>query len=400
MKRANRRILMINVLMLAAIMLLGCASSVEHHEEKRIQSLQPEKQLLQTHWETYLASAEELYSHLHWAFDYAEAFTRENSWESLLKARAACTAARDGIQQLALPIYSLTSVQYDALMDAGIEADVVRMEYEAFAGEQTLALNTLDALDAYLNNDIFMKASVDIIPDWIACNRGVITDISEYLCLTTNYLLLQLDSDTLWQEVEERYPHIGAMCTPWSEDPDQIMMNATAALDRYAERFVDMEEFTGVSEYTMQIVREAVETGNLDRLEAQMHTISGVPAYFLTPSWMTQMDVCSYLITDSDTQEKRLIQSGEKITEVPSGCYISCEAVAMESVEAYADTLESWGMEPYCTENADAVQLFVTSGESSLLVEWTEEETIVYLSAPVGCLIPELYLTAMRQENT
>jgi len=28
-------------------------------------------------------------------------------------------------------------------------------------------------------------------------------------------------------------------------------------------------------------------------------------------------------------------------------------------------------------------------------VEWTPEETLLYLTEPVGCLIPELYLQAM-----
>ena len=106
------------------------------------------------------------------------------------------------------------------------------------------------------------------------------------------------------------------------------------------------------------------------------------------------------LVTDPATQEKQLVVSDAQLDSVPSACYISCGAIAQEEVVAYGEYLKQWGIEIYGTwnETQDTYQLLANSGNSAMMVEWTEEETLLYLAEPVGCLIPELYLYAMTAE--
>ena len=49
-------------------------------------------------------------------------------------------------------------------------------------------------------------------------------------------------------------------------------------------------------------------------------------------------------------------------------------------------------------EAKDTWQLLANSGISTMMIEWTEDETLLYLTEPIGCLIPELYLYAMTME--
>ena len=69
-------------------------------------------------------------------------------------------------------------------------------------------------------------------------------------------------------------------------------------------------------------------------------------------------------------------------------------------VTAYGEYLVLWGIVTYSTWNEakDTWQLLANSGDSTMMIEWTEDETLLYLTEPIGCLIPELYLYAMTME--
>ena len=123
------------------------------------------------------------------------------------------------------------------------------------------------------------------------------------------------------------------------------------------------------------------------------------PAISPSPQWLNDV-LHLYMVTDPDSQEKRLVQAGEKLQSVPSACYISCEGITLEDVQAYEARLGQWGLETYGTwdEGGDTYQVLVNSGGSTMLVKWTGAETLLYLSEPVGCLIPELYLYAMTAQ--
>ena len=137
----------------------------------------------------------------------------------------------------------------------------------------------------------------------------------------------------------------------------------------------------------------------MDVLRREINEMEDVPGYFPIPIWLPDV-INLYLVTDPDTQEKRLVSAGEEVNTVPSACYISCGAIALDDVTAYGEYLSQWNVETYSTWNEakDTWQLLANSGSSTMMIEWTEDETLLYLPEPVGCLIPELYLYAMTME--
>lgn len=366
------------------------------HEEPAAE-LSEEKAAMQADWQACLTVADEVYASVLWALDYAEAFAGDNTWDSLLKARAACGAAELAVQQMQLPQQTLTQEQSAALMDAGIEADIVKKEFEGL--ETTLAqnLDTLEGLKALLKNDVYLTPSVQMLSSWIAACRQVVQLQCEYLCLMTNGLSLQTGADGLWRQMDAAQPTLAASRAEWYEDERLLQAACTDTLDALEAQISERTETLGVSEYTLKLVQEAVDTGELDRLSAQMNVISGVPAYFPQPSWVPDGAAQYYLVTDGESEQMRLLTAGEDILQTPSASYLSCSGVSSEDVEQYALRLTQWGLEAYADWNEEETgyQVFSISGESMMLVEWTQEETIVYLTQPVGCLIPELYLAAM-----
>jgi len=400
MNYARNRILAV---VMAVLVLLSCMAGCadeQIHEAQSTMDLQQAKENLLGEWFALLEYNEQIYSSAFRVLAYMDDFCRENSWDSLLKARACANAAVMAFRQLSVPALELTEEEIDLLTEADIEINAVQRAFEDAEISCTALDNTLSLLCYTLEDDVFLTASVtDAIPAMAAFYREYLTLEYRYLSQFTNYLLLQADSEDHWHVWQEQLPCMASCADIWYEHTDAVDSATAQVLDEMAALQSWTGSFLGTSEFTLEIVQEAVETGNYEALRREINVISGVPGYFPVPVWLP--DVLNlYLITDDATQEKRLVRSGEQLDAVPSACYISCGEISLEDVEAYGERLKQWEIETYGTWNDthDTYQLLANSGSSTMLVEWTQEETLIYLTEPVGCLIPELYLYAMTAE--
>ena len=355
---------------------------------------------LQEQWIDCLEFTEETYEIMGWVFSYAEVFAGDNSWDSMMKARAACDSAILALNSMEAPEPLLSQEQYSALMADGIEADVVYQESQYLDTSRSYRVDTLRRLESYLRDDIYLAPSADQLSAWLETNRKNIRLQCEYMCLTTNYLLLQLGDDSLWKEMTERFPTIAAAQTAWNRDPEALQVECGEVLNSIEDLLKDENAYLGTSEYTLKIVEEAVKTGNLSRLAAITRCMDGVPAYFPLPFWMPAETMWHYLVPDTENDSPRFVQVGEPIDQVPSACYIACNTISLEDTTAYGEYLSQWGIETYgkWNESQDTWQLLAKNGNSTMMISWTADEVVLYLTEPVGCLIPDLYLRAMTME--
>lgn len=343
---------------------------------------------------------EHLYSGIFRSLDYTDDYVDTSSWDSLLKARASASAALVSIRQLELPVFDLASEEMDLLEAADIEANDVQREFEALEDVRINKENTAALLCYTLEDDVFMKASVeDAIPAMAEFYRDYFVLEYRYMCLFANYMLIQMDEEDTWQMWTNQLPYMAACADEWYEKNADVESATDRVLDEMQVLQTQMGSFLGVSEFTLEIVQEAVETGDMNALQREINAIDGVPGYFPIPAWLPDV-VNLYLVTDPDTQEKRLVKAGEELNSAPSACYISCGAISLDDVTAYGEYLGQWGIETYSAwnESSDTYQILVKSGSCTMMVEWTVNETLLYLAEPVGCLIPELYLWAMSME--
>ncbi len=360
--------------------------------------LPEERQRFRDHLDSLLAFSEGIQVQMRGVLDRTEEFTKDNSWDSLLKARAACYSVKSWLRKLELPEFTLTDPQCEALLDAGIEVNVMRKEYKGFEETRREFLDSVNSLAAILEYDVFLAANVSALPLWVESQKNIIAAESEYLCLTANYLLLQLDDQELWEKMPESYPCISEGMQAWDPDPASVTKKSTAALDRYEEQFGKLIEYTAASKYTLSIVQEAVDTGELARLSGQIHTVTGVPGYIPLPYWLSEDAESVYCVKDSDTGENRPVKAGETITQPPSACYISCGEISREDVDAYIQAVSELGYTIGEGEEDGEYSALITDGECLFLVQWTPSETVLYLREPIACLIPELYFAAMLQK--
>lgn len=344
-----------------------------------------------------LATHEQLQSGLTRTVEYMDEFVRDGAWHSLLTARAACSAALVDVIQMELPEPELSQEQISALLDADIEINVLQLEFEQLERNRTEQQNTLSLLSYALEDDVFLKAFVeDSLPKMVENYRQIASLELRYYRNFANYLLLQAGTPEIWDQWSTRLPGLAACSGEWYDTTEDTAAAADGILDELELALSEMGSVLGTADYTLEVVREAVQTGDLEPLSREIERFDGVPGYFITPAWLPDV-VHLYLVTDSALQEKRLVQAGEELTDAPSACYIMCGAVALEDLEAYEALLKSWEFETYGVwEEPDTrYQLLVNSGESTMMIDWTAGETLIYLTDPVGCLIPELYLAAM-----
>ena len=401
MRKIKKQHLFLPILLLStSIVLMSCnttTSSTKDSTSETKASYSEAKEELLNNWTTLLDSMETMYSQVHLVLDYAESFATNNTWDNLQKARSACSTIKINLNKLPIPEFTLTDKQKKLLKENGVDVDVVEYEYKDFTTELNLQLDTFATLEATLQNDVFFSSNVSVLDDWITANRNLLIDTSKYFCLLTNQLLLQLEETEFWEQIPEKYPHMAMGYTTWNEDSISLKQNATLVLDRYESRFIEMEKILGTSTYTLLLVEEAIQNGNLEHLINEMHTISEISTYCPEPEWFSENTAYYYLITDSKTKEKRMIQTKEEFTQTPSGCLIETPNVTKQEVEDYENCLKKWGLEPNIQWDADTqtYKIFALIGTSQILVTWTPEETSVYLTEPITCLIPELYLVAL-----
>lgn len=347
-----------------------------------------------------LRTYEAIYSSVFRVLEYTKAYSQDNSWDSLLKARASAGAALVAIRQAELPALDLTEDEITALIDEGVEVSALQREFEALKDWRSGMDDTASLFCYTLEDDVFMNASVETaIPAMAEFYQEYFTLEYRYLCCFANYMLLQLDAVDTWQLWTEQLPCMAACADLCYQDATELVAVAGQVLDEMEALQAQMGSFMGISEYTLEVTQEAVETGKLDALRRELNEMEDVPGYFPIPDWLPDV-VKLYFVTDPQAQEKHLVTAGEELSEVPSACYISCGAISLDDVTAYGEHLTQWGMETYGTwnEEKDTWQLLVNSGRSTMMISWEEDETLLYLTDPIGCLIPELYLRARMAE--
>ena len=50
-------------------------------------------------------------------------------------------------------------------------------------------------------------------------------------------------------------------------------------------------------------------------------------------------------------------------------------------------------------EEDQSYSIIAKSGESLMMVKWSQEETVLYLKSPIACLMPRLYYDAMQTQQ-
>lgn len=396
MKKKNHRILWLLILaMLIPILFVGCKK----------QDISLQKQNVYAQWEYCLRVQDWICDTVLWALDGVQPFSEEFTWDTLLKARATVSAAKSFLKNVELTGYEVSNEDYLTLLKAGLEPEVVLSEYENLEITLSQSLTMLTCLEEMLLTDIFLAPNAHALGDWLDNCQELVELECQYLCLTTNYLMLQWEYPEKWSNFSETYPTISKSIDVWYTDPDLLMEKGTETLDRISSLQTGEAEYFGISSYTYNLVRgtstSLMQSGNYQykKLLPYLQTISGTDAFFPIPGWLPEELQIVYQLPDPATNETRSIQYREAVEVQPSLCLISCSDIEREQIENYAALLQSLNLEVHTDfSKADTCLILCKNGDYTLSVQWKNRETDLYLSSSVGCLAPEWYLAALLSE--
>ena len=366
-----------------ACLLAGCGRNTEQEEA-----------LLQEQWEAYLTARNEASEILYWAYDAIEAYADSNAWEDLVQARAAVRTAILMTEQVEVPEFTLTDEAYQTLLDAGIEADAVRIEGDILKSNLSQNVGQLTGFLAQLYNDVYYKSCLDYLGDLVRLDRENLDIDLRTRAYQTNYLLLQMEDHSLWDRMPEICPAISAQCDQWRTESRELEEETMKALDRMEETQEELSQFLGESEYTLFLVEEALENMSLEHLLPELNVIHGVPGQFILPQWTD--DELPYPYYFHQGEETVILKPGQDYEPDSGFCYAKNPGVELEAIEDYIAKLKSYEIEYFgkWNETEDEYSLMVLDGECSMLITWTEAETTIFLPAPVGDLMPELVYMA------
>ena len=375
--------------LLLVCLLTGCGRNTEQEEA-----------LMQEQWAAYLIARNEASEIKYWAYDAIEAYADSNSWEDLVHARAAVRTAMIMLEQVEVPEFALTDEVYQTLLDAGIEADAVRIEGDTLKANLSQDIGQMKGLLAQLYNDVYYKSCLEYLGELVRLDReNLDIDLLTH-AYETNYLLLQMEDHSLWDRMPEICPSISAQCDEWRTDSRELEEETMKALDRMEKGQEEYAEFLGSSEYTLFLVEEALENLNLENLLPELNEIQGMPGKFILPKWTDDELPFPYYFHQGE--ETVILKPGQSYDPGSGFCFAKNPGVELEAIEDYISKLEYYEIEYQgrWNETEDEYSLMVLDGDCTMLITWTEAETSIFLPAPAADLMPELvYMAQLHMDD-
>lgn len=352
------------------------------------EALEEAKAAAMSDLDALLSATEEAYSVTFWAWDYGAEFVEKPSRNRLLKALAALYTAERTLEELELPDMTLTKRQFQLLESMGLSmsdlsetCDLLGLTVDnAWAAVQNLRLN--------LEQDIHAVVVMEALGEYCNQMRTVFELDCTSLGYTANNVLLLLDRPGEWKRIKSDYPCISGLFDKWQDSGDTLLALANENISTAMSIEEKTEHFIGVNEYLMDVLEEAVDTGDYSRLSALLEDPVPKMDFFPFP------DFVDYDVRWTYTgQHMEPIAPLEELSDPPSGCYATVKRVSLSELEEYLQQAELVGMKTTVKwdEEETTCTASIFSGDSRLLIEWTDRETVLSMQQPVGAFMLPLY---------
>lgn len=334
------------------------------------------------------------------AIRYVEQFDKTRTQDDLLIARCAVQSALQEIEAMEIPQMSMTDDEYFSYMLKGAEVEALSLLYENLEVIRDEKINVLTGMYETILADVYFEPAFDNLMKEISLHRMDIQYDARDCVLMTNYLLLQLknggNTDAFWNVIKESTAVLKGEMDVFYEDMTKVSKMAGTNLDQMEDNIDSIEVLGGFEDYFLNITIEAAETGDLSVFMSNRTEIIGETQVFPMPEWClpTEMEY-TYIFSEPGTDNLYVYTMGNEITSAPDRIKITANGITIDDIQIYLDSLYYLEYNPvyeFVTEG-DVVNLYLMAekGESSLMVIWNENETVLYLMPPAASLVPYMY---------
>lgn len=361
-----------------------------------------------------------------WALDYVDDFVRHNSWESLLKARAACAAAAESYLPDELPLPGLPEDDFRLLLedclayelalteDAEDYIDTAALAYErSYYHYSDYDVFSMGLFIQLLECDVYRSATLPILENASRECRASLERLSRELCARTNSLLYALGDQRLWYELPSSFPNVAEGMGRWVSDPLQLADAENTLYSEYyiyQDKQIDLVNLWSIASSERQKFMADLEDGRTDEAATYLNHIFGAPDCVPAPPWLWErllpgstmlydqvLDMYDYegelsflpIYYDGNNR----YHTGQLIHAAPEGLVFSVVGVEYDEILAYEKTLERLGYEvvekehlldwEYCRR--------VSRGDFLMEISWSEYGCVIDISSSC-CFVPEACL--------
>lgn len=348
-----------------------------------------------TDWVQYISVMEAMYEDLDWALSYVKAFADNPEWGALLSARAAVELVMKRMELREEPEWLAQEETYNYFVKREKDVSFIQPELEEFEYNRESMLLTCNMLRYHLATDIFLLNGIPEAADITAIMRDEKDNILQYLALSTNYLLLELD-DAEWTEkvlksMRDYCPQIEAASNPFLTEKGQTESAASTVLDELSDLEIQYQIWVGQSQADLDLLTEYINQGNDAAIDAMLSNIDGLPAVLPDPGW--ELASGQYYWTNEDGSHRYLTKK-EELTSPPENCILKYADVTEPEVVEYIYLLhEAIGLNGrWENDGDDFYKVYFQVDDSIFVVSWSEEVAAIYMLKNPVCLAPGWFI--------
>lgn len=329
-------------------------------------------------WATYLSHTEAIYKDTYWVTEYAKAFYDAPSYETLVKARAALSAAKAMLPERTSSLeLTLGNAEHMELYAGGYDVYEFVDKMSGFSGIADTVLGFYTELEEHLYGDVFFAPLLEVTklyPGYV--DTELDTDI-ELLANLTDKLLFVLKDKDVESGLPERLETEGFLVREHlavlSDNIDTIEANESAVL---AKKETNAKLLASIKEKETAArapLNTYLPTGDFIALKGQELTLSGYDRAFALPD-TSSLYGCTFVYeSDADV--------GQPIENIPATVRVSYTDKSFSDLELYVELLERLGYEPKKTYSELFSEAYYQLGEAYVSVTFNAESSTLAIEA-------------------
>ena len=335
-------------------------------------------------WATYLSRAEAVYKDAYWVTEYVKAFYDTPSYETLVKARAALSAAKAMLPERTSPLeLTLGNTEHMELYSCGYDVYEFIEGMNSFSGIADTVLGFYTELEEHLYGDVFFAPLLEVTklyPSYV--DTELDTDI-ELLANLTDKLLFILKDKEIESGLPERLETEGFLVREHlavlSDNIDTVEANESAVLMKKETNEKLLASIKEKETAARAPLNTYLPTGDFIALKGQELTLSGYDLAFALPD-TSSLHGCTFVY--ESYADIPPITVGQTVANIPHTVRISYTGKAFSDLELYVELLERLGYEPTKENYSELLnEAYYQLGEAYVSVTFNAESSTLAIKA-------------------
>lgn len=343
-------------------------------------------------WLEYLAVNEAKYFAIIWGAEYINEFCKAPDITSYRRALAATEAVAATLCKLEIPEFTVTQQDINSAMQQGMDVSFLDIEFAALEADIAADITLWENIFRDVMTDGFWSYGTEYLEKQAQFQLDEAKNNIQYLCYTTNYLMLLLNKSSYFGNISERFPTLFKPDELFIDSFEDVEVKVSDCLDELESLISEQAEIAGIQTANSIVFEDAISSGDYSEVYSYALDWGSKASTVPLPQWDALPTVYSYR-RDGQMENMAWTSVGEDLSEVPNGLILEYEGLSTAQVSEYVDSLLGMGFEfTSSEESSDGVSgITHTDGTNGFTVQWEEGITTLCIDRENICFCPRWY---------